>query len=311
MKIVCAMLVLLSLFTSCASRPPAVTRESRDGVIHLSNGVIEATVDPAKGRIMGFAFVGDDNLLWANPDAPQDQWLRWGGDKVWLWPQSAWRERTGQDWPPPGDPPAQPHHVRATRNGLVMTSPVVSQYGVRLVRELSMAPGQPTLTIVNRAEVVDPALARDVALWTVTQVPPVDEVIATPIFHRSPAGVNSPVYPKALGDHKEKWPSPQPSLNYPGDVVFTRPTAASAKVGLDADKLRVQIGDTFFTQHATFSPAGGEQVPSERAQLYTNPADPDQSAAYVELEFTSPQWTTEDLREGELVVTWTLWKPAK
>jgi hypothetical protein len=316
--------IVIGLLALCGCRsvqpvlseaPARVTQSlGDDRPAYLTNSVIEAAVSPKTGRIVYFGFVGGPNMLWVNPkagNAKPGDWSNWGGDKVWLWPQTDWPRRGLKEWPPPGDPPAEPYHVRLTPRGLVMTSPVVPGFGVRIVRELSMPKGQPTLTIVNRVEVVDPALATDVALWTVTQIPPTDEVIATPNFARSPAGVNSPIYPTQMRESTEPWPLPQPSPLYPGDVVFKRPKTASAKVGLDADRLRVQIGDTFFTLRAAFSPTSGTLEPTERAQLYTQPATPDGVTAYSELEFTSPIWKTEDLRKGELVVTWSLWKPAK
>ena len=310
-----AMLVVVPI--GCAQRPAAVqvtTRPSADdqSVVRLTNGLIDATIEPAKGRITEFRFVGGPNVLWGNQasDLSKDAWKNWGGDKVWLWPQADWKRRQGAEWPPPGDPPMEPYDVRLIENGLIMTSPVIEAYGVRIVREITMQPGTPRMTIVNRAEVADAAKAGGMGLWAVTQVPPVDEVRVTPRFARSPAGVNSPVYPKVLGTFKGRWPAAQPSPIWPGDIIFTRPTAETAKVGIDADKLRVKIGDAYFMQQAMFSPTAGEFDPAERAQLYTQPDRP-AGMGYTELEFITPLWDAKQLVDGNLTVIWTLWHPPR
>ncbi|HEV7301921.1 MAG TPA: hypothetical protein VGN72_21480 [Tepidisphaeraceae bacterium] len=306
--------VLAVTGAGCAQRAPAVqttTLTSPDGqqVVRLANDMIEVIVEPAKGRITEFRFIGGPNVLWVNPqsDLSKDAWKNWGGDKVWLWPQADWEKRNGKAWPPPGDPPKEPYTVRTTKDGLVMTSPVIDAYGVRIVRELSLVQGQPRMTVVNRVEVVDPAKAHGVGLWTVTQLPVVDEVIVTPLFARSPGGLNSAVYPKAFEEFKGRWPAPQPSPIGLGDVIFTRPPT-SAKVGIEADKMRVKIGDTFFMQQAAFSPKEGPLDPAERAQLYTQPDEP-AGSGYVELEFITPIWDAKQLAAGSLTVTWTLWRP--
>lgn len=292
----------------------------------ITNGVVEAVISPATGRVTRFGFVGGTNVLWVNPDLRGDEpitgpdWVNFGGDKVWIWPETEWKVRTGaKSWKPVSDPPSRPYTVRRTKTGVVMVSPVIDKFGVRLVREISLQPGQPTMTIVNKFDVVDRRVAANggpLALWTVTQIPAPKEVIATPVYALADNGQQSKWEPKPLmPDSREPWPlPPQPAMDAPGDVVFKRPTTAGAKVGFDAKELRVQLGDVFLSLEATFAHAkAGTLEPNERAQLYTQPGNETsgERAAYVELEFTSPKWDANDLEHGALTITWTLWTPEK
>lgn len=301
-------------------RPPQVSAPATafvetmrdDSVRTLSNGVIDVAVSAKTGRIIYFAFANRGNLLWADPDAgnakPGD-WQNWGGDKVWIWPQSEFEQRMGRGWPPPGDPPSTPYIITDELDGgITMTSPIIPEYGVRLVRTISLAPGQPMMTVTNRFHVIDDAKVTGIGLWNVTQIPAPKEIVAQPIYPRTPLGTVRETFPKPLNDGKPAWPPPQPSLTALGEVILTRPTSGNAKIGIDADRFRVQSGDTFLTQKAEFTPTTGELEPSERAQLYTDPASP-KTGPYVELEFITPKWTAEDAKNGELKVTWTLWKP--
>jgi hypothetical protein len=291
------------------------------GMVFLTNGVIEVSMSSRTGRIVHFGFVGGENVLWTNPDVVDQKpgrWQNWGGDKLWIWPEDEWYARSDdKTWKPPGDPPSQPYTVQVMMDGIVMVSPVIDKFGVRLVREIALSPGQPVMTIVNRFDVVDRRVAGKggpLALWTVTQIPAPKEVVATPVFSQAANGQPLPWSPVQLfADSPDPWPlPPQPSLDAPGDVVFKRPTTAGAKIGLDANKLRVRLGDVFFAQEARFAPEHlGILEPNVRAQLYTQPGNDTSGdkAAYAELEFTSPRWDVEDLEKGSLTIQWTLWRP--
>ena len=72
--------------------------------ILLNNGVVEAVIVPAAGRVLQFRFLGSTNgPFWENPvmygqNANASSWNTdgaFGGDKAWPSPQSDW------SWPPP------------------------------------------------------------------------------------------------------------------------------------------------------------------------------------------------------------------
>ena len=99
-------LLLALVMCGCASR--VVVREYEHpqwgNVIHLANRQIEAIIAPERGgRLMHYSRLGESNLLWTAADINSGlgkgwKWQNWGGEKTWLWPQSAWPEGT---WPPP------------------------------------------------------------------------------------------------------------------------------------------------------------------------------------------------------------------
>jgi hypothetical protein len=301
---------LFAIISGCATNEnagkPAVTM-LQDGSAVLSNGLVEATVSPTVGRITRFGFVGGRNVLWTNPkqDIAGDDWPNRGGDKLWLWPQAQ------RGSPPPTDPTDGPWTLRPIANGVVITSPVVKAFGVRLVRTITLEPGLPVMTVTNSVDVVDPSKAYDLALWNVAQVPAVDEVVATPLYPRTAGGQVRATFPKVMMEGKtESWLPAQPSLVAPSELIFRRPKNEETKVGVDTNSFRIKLGDTFFTQKAKFSPAAGPLVPEERGQLYTNPGDNRVTdSAYVEIEFVSPAWSDDDLKNGSLSITWTLWRP--
>lgn len=285
-----------------------------DTIRTMTNGVIDVAVSANTGRIVYFGFTNGANLLWIDPsaiNAKQGEWQNWGGDKVWIWPQSEFEKRTGKGWPPPGDPPSSPFVITTEPGGgITMTGPIIPDYGVRLERTIVLQPGRPIMTVTNRFRVVDEAKATGIALWNVTQIPGVDQVVAKPIFPRLPSGEVRQTFSKPMSDSQPPWPLPQPSLADRSEVIFKRPTTGSPKVGFDADQLRVQLGDTFLTQRATFAPEHGKLDPSERAQLYTDNGSW-KPGPYIELEFISPIWEAKDVKNGSLTITWALWKPKK
>src|SRR5208283_4546855 len=96
-------------------------RPFADG-IRITNGAIEAIVVPSiGGRLMRFAMLGGNNVLWENPTVPLSQAGHsgnWGGEKSWPWPQDQWLQRTGQAWPPPPESDQYPYDCQIQSNGV-------------------------------------------------------------------------------------------------------------------------------------------------------------------------------------------------
>ena len=133
-------LALLPLKADAA--PVTVTRVAWHGwpeAIRLSNGVVEAIVVPAIGRIMAFEFVGHPetnpiflNSEWAGKtvaDAAPTTWATFGGDKLWPSPQSEWPKHNVRAWPPDQAFDGDPETAELLPDGVRLVTP--GQHGLR------------------------------------------------------------------------------------------------------------------------------------------------------------------------------------
>ena len=135
-------IIALLLLTGCAGKAVSITNDRTTPAIwRISNGTVQVTVDTAKSRISSYGYVGGRNVLWVNPD-PGNEPINstpgpnWGGDKVWIWPQSDW------NWPPPL--PENGYTASVSRDGktLVMkSSPDCPLCRLRGPRDRTLATG--------------------------------------------------------------------------------------------------------------------------------------------------------------------------
>jgi hypothetical protein len=289
----------VSLLPPCAVRaagpdPTTVTRTTYHGwpdSIVLGNGVVEAVIVPAVGRVMQFRFAGSaDGPFWENEalrgshhDAASKEWSNFGGDKAWPAPQADWPRRIGRDWPPPAGFDSMPMTVEIDRTGVTLVSQVDPGYGIRVRRRIELAPGLPVMTTTTRYENVAGA-PLSVGVWTITQ-------LKDPIALYAPlAGQPSPGGPRILESG-----GPPPDLAVTDDLLsLTRDRAQNRKIGLLGRTL-VWLGRSE-TLRLDSELVGGAPYPDEgrSAQIYTN-ADP---LAYVELEMLGP---LETLRTGDAI----------
>ena len=303
-RILAAAAVLLCL---CASARAAVRIEPVDhpgyGSAHrVTNGDVELVVVPSVGRIVRYAFVNGANALWENPNRKKaGGYWHLGGDKVWPWPQDEWRDAGGRKagWPP--SPGVDPLKTEAQVKGgvLVLTSAVIPGYGLRLVREIRLADTGSEVVITSRFEKVAEGRDDPVAVWTVTQVPDPELVLA-----RVSDGSTLEKGYLPMGSAEFK------SIRREGNLLSierspTRPT----KIGLDGDYLgAVRTRVLFMQRYVKDESTAGEHQPGHRAQVYGNPdktdAHPADVPPYVELEFTSPM---KKLAKGESVVLTLQW----
>lgn len=276
----------------------AIQHHGWDGALTLSNGVVEVIVVPAVGRIMQFRFVGEDDVFWENPrllgkiaDLHSEEWLNFGGDKVWPSPQSDWQKLTGKGWPPPATFDSTPLEGRLVGNEIELVSPVDPHYGIRVRRRISLVPRQPTLRITTVFEKVsgDPL---KISIAVITQVRDFDRAYI--------------VLPE-----KSKFPQGYRHLNFevPQDLKvsgrllsLTRARSFKTQIGSDGGTM-LWVSD----QHALFIEAplvAGAEYPNQGCStvVYTN-EDPD---AYAELETFSPLRTLKAGEEMEQTNTYTL-----
>lgn len=281
------------------TRPAAPEATTYAGLeaLRWTNGTVDLVIVPATGRIMRYGFVNEPNVLWENPD-PQAKanriggWINYGGDKAWIWPQSAWHKHLGRWWPPPVDNLPEPYESNFDGQRLTLRSPAMGAGKIRLVREIELSPTGTTLRTRTRLENAAPGLMA----WQVTQIPVPDEIFVRPAADASQA---TPI--KHAGN--AAWTAFREA---DGLLLLDRVTTA-AKAGLDADRLAARIGQVLLIQTMRPAPADASHTAGERAQVFYEPnvndKTPRLAGPYIELEFTAA-------RRGQtavdLEVEWTL-----
>ena len=186
---------------------------------------------------------------------------------------------------------------------LRLASPPIAGYGVRIVREIALAPTGSTVTVRTRL-VPEPdatgAAEPPFAAWTVTQVSARNDGL----YARGLAA-DAPWQRLGTGD---ALPAPRPIAGT--RVVRLLPDGhATGKSGFAGDLLAGRFGGVLFVQHARPVPEAVYR-PGERAQVYVSPLSaphfPDDVGPYVELEFTGPLAQRDDVARCELTVVWQL-----
>jgi len=259
----------------------------------MTNGEVEVVVVPAVARIMRYAYIGGPNILWNNPvpagkPARPDDWPNFGGEKAWPWPQDDWADRIGHVWPPPPEADQVPYRANVIGADTVqIESPVLTGFGLRIVRDITLASRGTRVTIVTKLIQINAAdpKAPPVAAWTIAQVPAAAGKVYVGLLSGSPL--------------KDGWKSLSSSsfssiTVHDSILSATHASTHDAKIGIDADRLGAVVGkDTLFTIQAT-SADHGEYTPGERAQIYVSSAPSATDAArgitaYFELETTAPK----------------------
>lgn len=134
----------------------------------IVNDSLEMIVAPSVNRIVKFGPRNGDNLLWIDPDADRGsptQWINWGGEKLWFWPQEQWPS-IGAGWPPPMDPGA-PGKILEHSGGIDWLIPGTDLFPA-IRREIRM---NETCIEVRSSWEGATSAAKDFALWSVTQIP--------------------------------------------------------------------------------------------------------------------------------------------
>jgi hypothetical protein len=262
----------------------AITRGAYHGwadVIFLRNGIVEAVIVPAVGRIMQLRFSGEpDGPFWENaallgqkldPAAPD--WVNFGGDKAWPSPQDEWARIAHRPWPPPIGFDGLPMEAVRDGSAVMLVSAVDPNYGIRVRRRIELAADRAVMTITTRFEkTAGPPM--EVGVWTITQVRDpavIYAVLADP--RRSNAG---------FVRMSKELPA---NLKVARDLVaLTRALQQSRKIGVRAATL-FWIGQSESLRiDSALAPGAHYPDQESSAEIYTN-ADP---LAYVELEILGP-----------------------
>ena len=249
----------------------------------LNNGLVEAAIIPNAGRVLQFRFLGSTNgPIWENPTlsgqtATSSSWNTegsFGGDKAWPSPQSAW------GWPPPAGFDGLPDQIGITNGFVTLISPVDSAYQIRMTRTIELAFDEPVMriTTVFRRVAATASTNNQLGIWIITQT-------------QDPSRCFVPLRSNSVftaGYHQLGTGLPAEFQNTNGLISFARDTAASHKLGFDADSL-VWVGTNTSLRidvprvpglPITSYPDGGCNT-----EVYTNPGT---NAPYVELECLAP-----------------------
>ncbi len=276
--------------------------------VQISNGTAELVVCPAIGRIVRYGWQGGTNVLWTNADAAAcaakiGSWTNWGGDKAWIWPQDDWKQVTGRGWPPPSAADPGPYSCEVRSNGVVLVSPPVAGYGVRIVRTFELASTGTQVRCATRLQPVPQAAATDraMAAWTVAQVPGaggrwyarVEDPLAA---WRTLGGGKGILPPVRIGDTRI--------------VRLPRDTVEWTKSGTVGDLLATRRGDTLFILQQVGVDPSARPAPGDGLQVCMTPDKapnvPEVAGPYLELEITAPLAPRAEVERHPLQFIWSL-----
>ncbi len=317
-------LLLLSLAlapaAALAAPPPiTVTPISWHGwpqAVKLSNGVVEAVVVPQIGRVMAFEFAGhpETNPLYENPDwtpaknhlPKSGEWANYGGDKVWPAPQSDWPRFIGRDFPPDRSFDGLPEIVHLLPNGLRLSSPTSTEFGLHVERTITLRPGQPRLFLTQMLARTLPGVApdRSLAVWGITQVTG-DGLFVLPL----PSLAAARTSPFPLGYQSLSSPPVAPpfwrvtTVGNRRVLLGRRDPANSHKVATKArDGWLVHVSDTgiVFTEHSPVISGGVYPDDNSPGEVYSNAG----ASNYLEMETLGP---LTPVRPGQSLTTQIVW----
>lgn len=153
----------------------SISYEQFPDVYLLTNSVVTVAVCPTVGRIVGYHFNGEENLIWLGKvpepdDLSKPGWKNYGGDKIWATPQELWEKVLGRKWPPDVNLDGEPWKVISySQTNLVMQSEESEAQGVVVTRTLTLPDESSTLQIDNNMvcmrEINDPS-----HIWAITQI---------------------------------------------------------------------------------------------------------------------------------------------
>jgi hypothetical protein len=256
----------------------------------ISNGVVEAVVVPAIGRVMQFRLAGeDDGAFWENRaldgqlhEPHSSEWINFGGDKCWPAPQSEWIRQQNREWPPPVGFDSSPVEAVVTERGVVLTSPVDPAFGIQVVRQVELDAEAPVMRVKTtyRKMAGSPVT---VGVWSITQM-------------QEPERVFLPLQAESAmrGGFVRLIDTEPESLQTQGNLLsFVRHPYAFTKIGSDAASM-VWVGRKLVVRIDAETGPGEYPDSGCVTEVYTNP-DP---MPYIELETLGPLAT---MRAGDRI----------
>jgi len=251
--------------------------------LHIENGLVEAMVVPAIGRVMQFRRIGDpEGPFWENraldgrPQQPQTgEWSNYGGDKVWPAPQLAWPSQQGREWPPPEAFDAQPMEGILGEGSVTFVSAIDPALGIQVVRHIELEPGKPVLRIRTEFRKISGTPVQ-VSIWTIAQMRHPDRI-----------GVQLSAQSRLADGYLRLMPA-EPAHWKIEDHVLTleRHPDECVKIGADGASL-AWIGTSCVVRIDVEAGPGEYPDGGCLTEVYTNPGE----LQYVELETLGPlEW---------------------
>lgn len=235
-----AALLLTSVVVRAADAPKTALLpeyHSWTNVVSVNNGLVEALVNPADGRVQQFRFVGDTNgALWENPAlygrTPGNGfgYNNFGGDKAWPSPQSAW------GWPPPKGFDGRTNTVSFTNGAVTLVTSVDPKYKIQVTRNIELLPNQPVMKITTIFErTAETSLTNnELGVW-------IDCQAAVSTDSRCYVPVPSPsIFPNGYtttGSAQFTTTLPPAFTDTNGLVSFSMPPSGNQKLGFDGGTL--------------------------------------------------------------------------
>ena len=312
-------MLILDLATHHPPAPITVQQVTYHGytdALKLSNGVVEAIVVPQLGRVLRFQFAGQpqtsplyEDAYWVGKtgiDADLNTWGNFGGDKAWPAPQSTWPEHIGHSWPPDKALDGSPYYVQTLPDGVKLTSPLSTAYAARIVRSITLRPGQPRLYFAQSL-LKDPHAPTPfpIGFWTITQVR-ADSEVSIPA--KLAPGQISPF--QSLSDPSISETAPFYKIDG-GFLKITHDPAKSHKISASPNpgviSLRYGPG-LVFSEHYTPPPVGSSYAAHEQSvEVYSGAGTP----GYFELEVLGPLLPLKAGESAALPVYWELAREKK
>lgn len=248
---------------------------------------------------MQFRLAGDDEgVFWENREldgrlhnaAANREWLNLGGDKSWPAPQSEWPLHQGREWPPPLGFDATPADATECLDGIEMTWPADSDYGIQMARRVELDAAEPTMRITTEYRKTSGEAVR-VAPWSITQL-------------RDPERIYMPLpeNPTHPGGYVRLLPTEPADLRVEGRLLsLKRHPSEWVKIGADGARM-LWVGAR--TSVLIETETAGSEFPDGgcRTEVYTNNGP----LAYVEFECLGPLRTMRPGDRATLVTKYSL-----
>ena len=287
--------ILLASTSLAQVKVEKVDYKGWDGSYRITNGAVDLVVVPQVGRVMRYGYVDGPNLLWENEALlgktfPVDArtYRSYGGDKMWVAPQSLW------NWPPDPALDGTAWKVEPIANGVRMSSPAGAKIKVSFQREITLGPFGTEATFKN--SMTNKGARQPLSIWQVTQVNNPDAVtMQIAVTKEQPAGW--------FGYGNDRLDPNFHSLRS-NNLVLKRNPKGARKFG--ARSLTGVLSATFAATRMFSESTAYARVPypdrNSAQQVYLS-ADPDR---YAELEHVGPLTRMETNETVMQTVKWRL-----
>ena len=292
--------------------PPATGAMMFDDEVVLDNGRVYLGVSPGVGRVVSFGpsspadAASRTDLIWtADADAadhatpgvavPDQRYINFGGDKLWVAPQVNWGRATGNDgWPPEGVIDGEAWQItQQSDTSLTLQSRPSPHYHVVAVRRFELADDRPAVHITNTIHRTRPN-PFPVQAWTITQVRLPRQVVMDIADPRPLDQTHRPL----TADTPEKTDGDLQLIDGDAALVWSIGPQDDAKVGTFGNWIAAVYDHHTFLQRTTLDP---DAAYPDASNLQTY-----RGVGYVELETLGPAVQLAEGQTTRTVVEWQL-----